>query len=59
MSDAEHLVEQRSSVKLTLNAKGDPQVEVRVYEGADAEELERIRRLAVQQFSEALRAVGR
>lgn len=42
--------EQRSSVKVTLNAKGEAQVEVKVYAGEDEAELERARTLAVDAF---------
>lgn len=42
--------EQRSSVKVTLNARGGEQVEVKVYAGEDEAELERARVLAVEAF---------
>ena len=37
----------KSSVAITCNAKGEAQPTVKVYEDTDADELERIRRLAV------------
>lgn len=40
-------VEPRSKVKLTRNAKGDPQWEVSVVEGADETEIQRLRMIAV------------
>lgn len=43
-------VEARSSVKVVLNAKGDVQVEAKVYAGEDEAELERARVLAVDVF---------
>lgn len=42
-------VEQRSKVKITRNAKGDPQWEVSVVDGVDPAEMARIRTLAVEQ----------
>lgn len=41
-------VEQRSSVKLVRNAKGDPQWELKVVVGEDEVAVERARELAVQ-----------
>jgi len=52
-------LEAKSSIKLTLNAKGEAQVSVSVYEGCDPVELTRIRELAVEQFHRTLEAVGR
>ena len=40
-------VEARSMVKVTRNAKGDPQWEVSVVEGADETEIQRLRMIAV------------
>ena len=37
----------KSSVKISCNAKGEAQPEIKVYEDTDADELERIRQLAV------------
>lgn len=51
-------VEQRSSVKVTLNAKGEAQVEVKVYAGEDETELERARSLAVDVFRRTVSEVG-
>jgi hypothetical protein len=47
----EQQLEPRSSVKLTLNAKHDPQWEIKVLEGATTAEIERIRRIAVDQHN--------
>lgn len=56
MSALEHdpQAEARSSVKITRNAKGDAQVEVKVYAGELDDELDRIRRLAVAQYQALL-----
>ena len=43
--------EQRSSIKVTRNAKGDPQWEVKVVEGSTNESLDEIRRIAVNQYT--------
>jgi len=51
--------ESRSSVQVALNAKGEAQVTVKVYAGEDADEVARIRGVAIEQFYEALRACGR
>ena len=40
----------RSSVKISCNAKGEAQPEIKVYEDTTAEELERIRQLAVSAY---------
>lgn len=42
--------ESKSSVKITCNAKGETQPEIKVYEDTTAEELERIRRMAVEAY---------
>ncbi len=42
--------ESRSSISLTRNAKGDCQPAVKVYEGTTEDEIERIRKMAVDQF---------
>lgn len=51
-------VESRSSVQVSLNAKREAQVTVKVYAGEDADEVARIREIAVENFYEALRATG-
>jgi len=43
-------VEPKSSIRIARTAKGDPQFEVKVYEGATAEELDRMRGLAVAEY---------
>jgi len=53
MSAPEHNgdhVEQKSSIKAVRNAKGEAQFEVKVYEGTEDGELDRIRELTVAQF---------
>lgn len=59
MSTAEHdyTGEQRSSVAVTMNAKGEAQVAVKVYTGQDDAELDAARELAVRVYSETARAV--
>ena len=42
-------LEQRSRIKVVMNAKHEPQWEVSVVAGESAEELERLRHLAVAQ----------
>lgn len=39
--------EQKSSVAISENSKGEPAVTVKVYEGCDGDELDLIRELAV------------
>lgn len=51
------VVEQRSSVKISMNAKGEAQVEVKAYEGVEGAELERIRLLAVAAYNQTAREV--
>lgn len=48
---------QQSKIKLTRNAKGDPQWEVTIVEGADEAELTRIRELALAQHNALLEAL--
>lgn len=50
MSAPDVQTESRSSVAVAMNAKGEAQVTVKVYDGADETELERIRRLAVATY---------
>lgn len=57
MSDDEFRTEQRSSVKISQNAKGDPQVEVKAY-SHDLETLEETRVAAVNAFKETLKDIG-
>lgn len=52
MSAPEHegqVAEQKSSIKVTRNAKGDAQWDVRVVAGATMGELDELRRIAVAQ----------
>ncbi len=57
----QELREQRSSIKVTLNAKHEPQFELKVYAGEEESELARIRTLAVEQYKFLLEelAIGR
>lgn len=48
-------VESRSKIKVTRNAKGDPQWEISVVDGVTREEIERIRSLAVEQHQALVR----
>ena len=48
-------VESRSKVKVTRNAKGDPQWEIAVVEGVTGEEMSRLRTLAVEQHQALVR----
>lgn len=50
--------EQRSSVKLSLNAKRETQVEVKVYAGETQEEVDQLRALAVRTYLDTMRDVG-
>jgi hypothetical protein len=51
-------VEQRSSIKVVRNAKGDAQFEAKVVQGATDAELEQLRRQAVAQYRELARELG-
>lgn len=50
-------VEQRSSVKVSSNAKGEAQVEVKAVDGVAETELQRLRELAVGNYLAAMRHV--
>lgn len=50
--------EQRSSIKIVLNAKREAQVEVKVYAGDTADELETTRTLAVAAYRQTLADLG-
>lgn len=53
MSTPEYVpVEQKSSIKITRNAKREPQFEAKIVEGATDAELAELRRLAVHQYRE-------
>lgn len=49
--------EQRSSVAIKMTAKGEATVDVKVYAGQDADELETARQLAVKAYNETAQAV--
>ena len=58
MSEQAHetsIIEPRSKVKLSRNAKGDTQIELSIVAGETAEEARRIRDLAVQLYQETNR----
>lgn len=57
MSTPENFQEARSSVAVSMTAKGDATVTVKIYEGSDATELERIRQLAVELYNATARDV--
>lgn len=57
MSSGEYQVEAKSSVKISCNAKGEAQPEIKIVEGADAQEIERIRQIAVLTYNETAKAV--
>jgi len=48
----EPIVEQKSRFKITMNAKHEPQWELSVVAGETAEELDRLRLLAVSQHEQ-------
>lgn len=51
-------VEQRSSVEISLNAKREAQVRVKVYAGEEEDAVIRAREIATAQFYETLKACG-
>jgi predicted solute-binding protein len=53
----EHAVEQRSSVKVAMTAKGEATVEVKVYVNEDNLALEAARKLAIRTYLETAREV--
>lgn len=57
MSTSEFSQEARSSVAVSMTAKGDATVTVKVYDGADETEMERIRQLAVKVYNDTAREV--
>lgn len=61
MSSPEHdgQAEQRSSVKIAMTAKGEPTVEVKVYDGATQDDLDALRAIAVNTYKKASEEVGR
>lgn len=62
MSDQQHQNpeerEQRSSVKIVLNAKREAQVEVKVYAGDSQQDVDRVRTLAVAAYRQTLNDLG-
>ncbi len=57
--DNGHVSESKSSVEIALNSKGEGQPKIKLYDGVTEEEIVRLRVLAVAQFHELLKAVGR
>ena len=51
-ADESRQVEQKSSIKVTRNAKGEPQFEAKVVQGATDDELTALRTQAVTQYRE-------
>lgn len=49
---------QKSSVKITLNYKGEAQVEVKIYDETTQDEATVIRNVAVQTFRDTLAELG-
>lgn len=50
--------EQRSSIKIVLNAKREAQVEVKVYAGETANDLLELRKAAVHAYQQTLADLG-
>lgn len=57
MSGGEFVQEARSSVKISMTAKGDATVEAKVYVGTTEDELEQARQLAIQAYNSTVREV--
>lgn len=53
MSFPEPTVESKSSVKISMDAKGEAKVEVKIYDGAEKPEVDRIRDLAIDTYKTA------
>lgn len=51
------VIEQRSSVKISTTAKGDPQVEVKVVDGTPEAEILRLEQVAVNTYKRVREAV--
>lgn len=51
--------EAKSSIKVTMNAKGEAQFEAKVVHGVTDDELTTLRRQAVYQYQELARELGR
>ena len=50
--------DQRSSVKYVRNAKGDTQVEVKVYDGSTREQMDDLQKTAFDTYKAAVEAAG-
>jgi hypothetical protein len=57
MSTSEFIQEAKSSVKISMTAKGDATVEAKVYVGTTEDEIEDAKRLAIQVYNETVREV--
>ncbi len=55
--NGDHVVEQRSSIKIGTTAKGDATVEVKVVEGTDMADLDTLRFNAVETYRQTMQAV--
>jgi hypothetical protein len=58
MSTPEVQTESKGSVKISRNAKGEPQFEVKVYVGESAEDLDPVREVAIGQYNALYRDLG-
>lgn len=56
--DPDVQVEQKSSIKVTLNAKREPQFEAKVVQGVTDDELATLRRQAVNHYQALCRELG-
>lgn len=57
-SKTDPVIEQKSRIKVTRNAKGDAQWEIAVVDGTTPEEMAAIRTLAVETHQELLRELA-
>jgi hypothetical protein len=53
----EAILEQKSSIKISSNSKGEAVPEVKCYEGVAPDEMDRLRGIAVEQYRALLREV--
>lgn len=53
----EPVIEQKTRIKISENAKGEPRFDVTIVEGADADEVQRIRTLAITTYQELGKAL--
>lgn len=50
--------ESKSSVKITLNYKGEAQLEVKIYDGTTQDEADAIKQVATQTFRDTCAEIG-